>query len=847
MAYKKTDFRKYILLYGIVWSKLVFFIVSTILFYELFSATVIHDSEYEQVIAERYLFAPFVNDSTGWSVLNNIYSVWQAIALPQYHSQASAGVWLLAQNLDYVTFNMYWMPLTSNAVSHDENCAQVRTTALIAANQVQIILCDLSNATTCRVVRTVVFPAIMMNITKINAGLFVTDLGIDGWLYIASDSGLHGLDLFTYTIFPFLNQINSSVSSLAWSSRRKTVFAGTQMKLWIQSYDNISDQWRFEHVNGLIDASITSLVYSDIQDKLWIGQNTGITLLSPIILPSGRVYWYFSRLAGKISNPGSDIGHLPFANITTLSVSHSTSLDGRVWLGAIHGLMRFDINATDIDAWRVFNSPRYMPSRQSIVNIASLAVLSQDREAPANLGSTAVAVKSRGLAVIRFEMWTLAKKANYFQKWFDSPSRYVKYGLVCGCTMSSWGDIRTCVKEPCDSDGLWTAIYLASQVFRYATTHDLQVKKEAWKYFETLELLNKVTGIPGYPSRSVANRTDFPPRSRWYPSPIYSEIQFYGDKSSDEIVGHQFVHPLVHDLLAENDDERQRAYILIVNITTHILTHDWYLIGENHNHTRWGIWNPIQINNDSYYQESRGLNSLQIFAFLLQTYAYTGDERFLDGVNLLIQSYQYDINLINQKMIAVCDNNFSDDELAYLSYFNLFYAFQTIISSTVLSETQKNRAQNIIDHLLPFKRIGLDLSHKYKVMEKSPFYNFIYCYVSEQVNLTREIILNEDYHASFDCDSLSIDSIWYLRRWPLDLIDWPQFNSDLLDISMNKPASQCQNEFQSLDLIPPDERSSHRWNSAIYDVDDGDGFNALDSSSFLIGYWGMRYFNLLEF
>ncbi|CAF4149800.1 unnamed protein product [Rotaria magnacalcarata] len=787
-----------------MWSKLVFFIVSTILFYELFSATVIHDSEYEQVIAERYLFAPFANDSTGWSVLNSINYVWQAIALPQYHSQASAGVWLLAQNLDYATFNMYWMPLASNgtlivlseievsnntsylAVSNDENYAQVRTAALISVNQVQIILCDLSNATICRVVRTVVFSTIMMNITKINAGLFVTDLGIDGWLYIASDTGLHGLDLFTYTIFPFLNQINSSVSSLAWSSRRKTVFAGTLTKLWIQSYDNISDQWRFEHVNGLIDASITSLVYSDIQDKLWIGQNTGITLLSPIILPSGCVHWYFSRLAGKISNPGSDIGHLPFANITTLSISHSTSLDGRVWLGAVHGLMRFDINATDIDAWRVFNSALYMPSRQSIVNIASLAVLSQDGEAPANLGSTAVAVASRGLAVIRFEMWTLAQKANYFQKWFDSPSRYVKYGLVCGCTMSSWGDIRTCVKEPCDSDGLWTAIYLASQIFRYATTHDLQVKKEAWKYFETLELLNKVTGIPGYPSRSVANRTDFPPRSRWYPSPTYSDLQFYGDTSSDEIVGHQFVHPLVHDLLAENDDERQ---------------------------------------------QSRGLNSLQIFAFLLQTNAYTGDERFLDGVNLLIQSYQYDINLINQKMIAVCDNNFSDDELAYLSYFNLFYAFRTIISSTVLSETQKHRAQNIIDHLLPFMRIGLDLSHKYKVMEKKSilqFYLLLY------------------YRASFDCDSLSIDSIWYLRRWPLDLIDWPQFNSDRLDISMNKPASQCQNEFQSLELIPPDERSSHRWNSAIYDVDDGDGFNALDSSSFLIAYWGMRYFNLLE-
>ncbi|CAF3394818.1 unnamed protein product [Rotaria sp. Silwood2] len=562
-------------------------------------------------------------------------------------------------------------------------------------------------------------------------------------------------------------------------------------------------------------------------------------------MPSGRLHWYFSRLAGQISNPGSDIGRLPFANITTLSVSHSTSSDSRVWLGALRGAMRFDSNATDIDAWRVFNSARYMPTRQSIVNVSSLAVLSRTRDAPSDLGSTAVVVTNRGLAIIRFEMWTLAQKADYFQKFFDPPSRFVKYGLVCGCLMSSWGDIRTCVKKPCDSDGLWTTIYLGSQVFRYAVTHDVEAKKEAWTYFETLELLNKVTGISGYPSRSVANRSDFPPKPRWYPSPVYSDLQFYGDTSSDEIVGHQFVHPLVHDLLAENDDERQRAYILILNITTHILTHDWYLIGENHNHTRWRIWNPLQINNDSYYQETCGLNSLQIFAFLLQTYAYSGDERFLNAVNLLIQSYQYDINLINQKMIAVCDNSFSDDELAYLSYFNLVYAFHTITSSTRLSKEQRHRAQDLIDHLLPYMQIGLDLSHKYKILEKTPFYNFIYCYASEQVNVTREATLKKGFRASFDCDSLSKDGVWFLRRWTLDPIEWQQFNSDRLDIQLNVPASKCQNEIQSLQLLPPDERSITRWNSGMYDVDDGSGWEALDPSSFLVSYWGMRYFNLL--
>ncbi len=133
--------------------------------------------------------------------------------------------------------------------------------------------------------------------------------------------------------------------------------------------------------------------------------------------------------------------------------------------------------------------------------------------------------------------------------------------------------------------------------------------------------------------------------------------------------------------------------------------------------------NPIQINNDSYYQEDRGINSLEILAFLLQAYGYSGDERFLDGANLLIESYQYNVNLINQKMIAVCDSSFDDDEMAYLSYFNLVHAFHTIASSTRLSAIQKARVQSLIDDLWMYMKIGLDLAHNYKQMEKSSLFN----------------------------------------------------------------------------------------------------------------------------
>ncbi|CAF2795018.1 unnamed protein product [Rotaria sp. Silwood2] len=824
--------------------------------------TSIPDSEYEQVIARRYLFAPFANESTAWPVLTNIHHANQIVSLPQYHAQAAEGFWLLTEstNSTVETLEMSWMSLSDNntsvvlpkidiksflVVSHDKTLAMIYTAALISLERVKFILCDQLNATSCRIIKNIPFPSVLANISKVTAGLFINDLGTAGWLYIATDTGFHGLDLSTFIIHPYINEINVSVSSLAWSSQHRTVFIGTATKLWIQSYTAVDKGWRFEHVTGLIDAPITSLVYSDGQDKLWIGQETGITLVSPIIMSTGRIHWIFSRLAGQISNPGSDIGHLSFANITTLVVSHSALPDSRVWLGSIRGMMRFDPNETDLNAWRVFNSARYMPNRDSLVNVVSLAVLSREIKAPTALGSTAVAVTSKGLAVLHFEMWTLAKKAEHFQEFFNQTGRHDKYNLVSGCSMSLWGDSRTCVKGSDDNDGLWTSIYLSSQIFRYKVTKDVTVKASAWTHFEALELLNNVTGISGYPARSYAKRTDFPPGPNWYLSPVYPTLQFKDDTSSDEVVGHEFVYPLVHDLLASNEDERLRAYTLLFNITNYILTHDWYLVGLNHTHR--GVWNPTDITNGTDHIDERGLGSLEILAFLLQTYAYSGDERFLNGAKLLIESYQYDVNLLNQRMIAVCQVKFWDDELAYLSYFNLVHAINTLTTTHTLSTIQKERTQSVIDNLLEYMMVGLDLAHKYKQMEKSPFYNFIYCYVTGQVNQTRHLF-NKSRGSSpkFDCNSLSKDGIWYMQRWPLELINWPQYNSDRLDVQLNVPA-ECDwgRAYRSLQMLPPDERTIDIWNYNVYNLDGGDGFLETDPTAFLMSYWGMRYFNLL--
>jgi hypothetical protein len=476
------------------------------------NSRIIPDSEYEQVIADRYLFSPFSNESTWWPVLNQVESAWQVSSLPQYHNQSSQGVWLLIQNQNQL-FQMCYMSLLGNGSlvplpniyvnsrgsflvsSNNKNLMNNYTSALISPTDIQLILCNQFDATSCFAKRTIPFPSsIIKNTTKIFSALFIEDFGSVNWLYIGSDSGLHALNLNTFELICFVNGINVGVSSLAWDSRFQTIFIGTETKLWIETYFNGTNKWRFEHVNGLIDAPITSLVYNDLQEKLWIGHNAGITLLSPRLMTTGRQHWYFSRLAGQISNPGSDIGHLPFANITTLSIMNSNPSDGRVWLGSIYGLARFDPGSNDKNAWRVFNSGRYMPNRLSQVDISSVAVLNRMKNTSNDLGCSVVAITNRGLSVLRFEMWTLAKKAQHFQNLIDQSDSHVRYGFVSDCGMSKWGDPRTCVKGPNDNDGLWSSMYLASQVFRYVITNDSNVKQDAWKHFQALYFLNQITG-----------------------------------------------------------------------------------------------------------------------------------------------------------------------------------------------------------------------------------------------------------------------------------------------------------------------------------------------------------------
>lgn len=111
-----------------------------------------------------------------------------------------------------------------------------------------------------------------------------------------------------------------------------------------------------------------------------------------------------------------------------------------------------------------------------------------------------------------------------------------------------------------------------------------------------------------------------------------------GDTSSDEIVGHMFVLPIVHDLVAKTDEERAMARDLMCSNIDYIVDNGFTLVDADGNVTTWGHWcsslafaarvaaappsrhfafrEPEDVNMNYFNYDSRGLNSLQILSWL---------------------------------------------------------------------------------------------------------------------------------------------------------------------------------------------------------------------------------------
>lgn len=413
---------------------------------------------------------------------------------------------------------------------------------------------------------------------------------------------------------------------------------------------------------------------------------------------------------------------------------------------------------------------------------------------------------SKGFARIEYRPMTLTEKSRAFVT--RAQARHNRWGLTSDSQLRVPGDVSSNQTVSSDNDGLWTAMYVAAECFRYRVTGEPDARENARAGMQAIMRLEAITGIPGFPARSfIKVGVDVQPKDgEWHDTPDKA-WRWKGDTSSDEIVGHYFVYPIYYDLAAD-EAEKPALRGAIDRITTHILDNDYQLIDLDGKRTRWGWWGPEAIWENP---NETGLRALHMLSHLRVALHLTGDAqhrtRYQTAYGSLVNTHKYHWLTRNQKIMVPGHINHSDDELAFLSFYPL-----------LRYETDPR--------LLEVYKQSLERSWQIERPERNPLWNVIYAAGTSAKAFDRA------------------ESLRTLREIPMDTIEWSVSNSRRLDVPIDPLSDRFQRR-QSLIVLPYDELPMSKWNGNPYTLDGGNGGRREDDGAyFLLPYWMGRYHKL---
>ena len=485
---------------------------------------------------------------------------------------------------------------------------------------------------------------------------------------------------------------------------------------------------------------------------------------------------------------------LPWTEITTIS-----NLDGEIWFGSTWGAFK----RNEDGKFSYYASKRWLPS-DKVVDIA---------KGPEN---SILILTDKGLARIFKEEMTLYDKAMFYQK--QVRERHIRHGFNGTVSRMTDGDVTTGSLEDSDNDGLWTTMYLAAEVFRYKVTKSEDALQNIRESMEAMERLYDINPVPGFPSRSFERRgykyEDKPWRRADDP-----EWDWKSTTSSDEAIGHIFAFGAIAELV-DDPELKKQAIMLIDTLMSHAVKNNHYLVDWNGEPTLWGKWNPEYVNARPKMVGDRKINSSNYIGMLQTAYHFTGKEKYKKAAYDLMDNHGYLENLMRpmseigpapdsaddwSKMLSESWNH-SDDEMYYCGYWGLYrYAF------TDKLKTMYRDA--IIDHW------------EAERPEKEGLWNIMTALVGAE-----DIDLEE--------------AVWYLQKYPLDLVDWTVLNSHRKDIEPVAPNFRKQT---ITEVLPASELRISRHNANRFDLDSrGEGREEFSAGDiWLLPYWIGRYLNVI--
>lgn len=459
------------------------------------------------------------------------------------------------------------------------------------------------------------------------------------------------------------------------------------------------------------------------------------------------------------------------------------------------------------DRWRYFAGPRWLNS-DKILDIA------------ADSKGNVFLLTDAGLNEIRYIEQTLADKAAAIQE--DIEKYHNRFGWSSAASLVDPNDPTTLSLRDSDNDGLWTSIYLGSQVFRYAVTSDESARRNIWESFEAFERNVAIHGLDGFSSRTFERKgyIESDPKA-WRDAPEEDWV-WKGTTSTDEVVGYIFVTDLIDRLVAKTPEEKKRVADYYDAILSHIVRNDYYMIDYDGRPTLWARWNAEYVNRFDKTLFDRKLNSTLITAMLQLGYRLTGKTLYRDETFRLWKEWGYWDNMTTpmsnirySEGFQHCGNalgiewNHSDDEMAFLTY-------HVLLNSMIDAEVRPDYERIVGEHW------------EIERPEKNALWNVI------------------SYAC---CGKIDRDAaIWWLREFNLDRRDWKAVNSHRNDLTYRSREYKDNFRMQMSDeLLTQGELRMMRHNANGFTLDGGEnGARILTGEEFLLPYWMCRYYGVLK-
>lgn len=535
--------------------------------------------------------------------------------------------------------------------------------------------------------------------------------------------------------------------------------------------------------NVLNGADFTAFALSSRGNRLLIGTRNGYLEVDPVS----------KKQVGQIHR------NLPVTDITAL-----TEVNGQFWFGSSAGAFALQPDGK----FDYYNGERWLPGN-AVTHIAP------------GPGRSVLILTTNGLARLETKMMTLYEKARFYED--QVRTRHIRNGFNASLDGLTKGDLATGFLSDSDNDGLWTSMYLGGEIFRYAVTKDPDALQNCRESMDAMERLYTITPIPGFPARSFERAgyiKQLHDPNRWQHSP-QPGWDWKATTSSDEVIGHIFAFGAMAELV---DDQglKHRAITLIDTVMSHIIRNDLYLIDYDGKPTQWGKWNPEYVNAFPTNVGDRKLNSSNIVAMLQTAYHFTKKEKYRKTALELMQKHGYLENLMRpMRLIGQAPENaddhsknmseswnHSDDEMYFVGYWGLYrYAFDESLRAKF--------KQAILDHW------------EAERPEKEGAWN-----IFTALTGTKTFDLNE--------------AAWYLREYPLDLIDWEIRNSHRNDIELIPANFRNQT---TKEVLSPAERPIQRHNSNAFTLDRTRGNGTSEHSAgdiWILPYWMGRYLGVIS-